>query len=134
MNQVVTCQVISGSQNKVNEIEVEGADIYGEYIDWSLVTPEVGGAIQEIHVPSSLDSQEMQHDLQNAEEQKEYENNMKVNENVTKSIKNVVQTDMKGENVTQSITKSPKNAMEKDEDDANKFVVNKNEDYIRVVK
>ena len=92
VNQILNCQGINRSQNKVIDIEVEGADIYGEYIDRYLANAQVGGSIEGIHGPSSLDSKEMLHNLQNEEVAKEYENGTKVNKNVTKCVENVVQT------------------------------------------
>ena len=41
VNQIVNCEAINGTENKENAIEVEGADIYGKYIDGSLQNPVV---------------------------------------------------------------------------------------------
>ena len=63
VNQIVNCEAINSTENKENAIEVEGADIYGKYIDGSLQNPVVVLQVP----PGVLDSQENNNILPNVD-------------------------------------------------------------------
>ena len=127
VNQIVYCQAINRSENKENVIQVEGADIYSEYIIVFIATPAVGVSVQGVQVPGGLDTEETVHILQNVDVGKEDENGTKLADNMTKCVKNVSNN---CENVMQNDVKRCENGMEKEDDDNEQFLLYKNQDDI----